>query len=292
MEGISPASSGEGGVRVREGIVSGIFYPDDPKELAREVDALIRESGRMRMDAAAIVSPHAALCYSGSLQAKAFCAARSRTIRTVVLLGPRHRPDEPTAFLPESAYFRSPLGDITVDLGLVEEIESLGTFYERNDIPHMEEHAIEVQLPFIQRLYPDAAILPIILGSGSGALVEQLALDLDVVLGERLDACLFVAVSNLGAASSLEDAAAASEAFLSAMMSAQPGQGAALSGARGVCGADCIRTLMLSKSLSGRRLELLGRSDSTMVDPTCAESLSAWSDLDGEVVEYGALAFY
>jgi hypothetical protein len=270
--------------KIRESLVAGLFYPDDPQELSKAIDLLVKESGRVRMDAAALIVPHASLPFSGLLQARALSAARSRRIKTIVLLGPRHRPDESAVFLPESGIFRTPLGDLSVDAALAEELESCGTFFAADDIPHLEEHAIEVQLPFIQRLYPEAAILPLILSSLSAGMVERTAACLDMVLEERLKETLLVAVSNLGQS-------ALTFPLVADPRTMDPGVPGG-NFADEACGIDCIRVLRGMACLENLEMEELGRSDSRKIDPQGNWGDQAGQDARASVVEYGAFAFY
>jgi AmmeMemoRadiSam system protein B len=187
-------------VRIREPIVQGIFYPDTGEELERQVSKYLREAEEelvIQTGASAIISPHAGYPFCGRFIASAFLAAAQREIETVVILAPVHREPEDAIFLTESKYFATPMGRIEVDDDIASELEACSTRIYRNDIPHLEEHAIEVQLPFIQHLFPNARIVPILMGRATETNVRLLAKALDATFFETTDSTLFVVSSNL-----------------------------------------------------------------------------------------------
>jgi len=118
--------------------------------------------------ARAIIAPHGAWEISGSLAGAAFASAAGRvggkSPARVVVMGPMHNGQEKGIFLSNSHSFQTPLGDITVDQeasGWLEAYSPLITVY---DIPHLHEHSIEVLLPFVKYFFPNASIVPILMG--------------------------------------------------------------------------------------------------------------------------------
>jgi hypothetical protein len=163
---------------VREPCAAGTFYPKDPEELATVVDRLLSQA-ECRLepdrDLRALVSPHARLPYSGSVAAEAYVCLRNRPISTVVFVGPDHYVGfEGVAVYPAGA-FRTPLGDVWVDEELAELFLEGGPEIRAAPEAHRKEHAIEVQLPFLQRVLPGARIVPILMGFRSRSNVEILA---------------------------------------------------------------------------------------------------------------------
>ena len=185
--------------KIREPIVEGLFYPDKAKELRCLVEKLLETAGQPRGAACALISPHAAFEKAGPCMAHAYLAAAGRAIRRVFLIGPVHREPEDAIFLPESSGFRTPLGDCEVDLAAVETLLSCGTRFVVNDIPHLEEHCLEAQLPFIQFLFPEASIVPILVGKPSKGNARLLAQALHMAEEGRRQESLFVATANIQA---------------------------------------------------------------------------------------------
>jgi AmmeMemoRadiSam system protein B len=282
-------------VRIRDPIVSGIFYPEEPVELKNSVDAYLKKVGRIRMDALAVVSPHAGIAYSGSVQAKALAAARSRRIENVVILSPRHKSGDSLIFLPESDFFSTPFGKIRVARELLAEIESCGTVFTVDDIPHMEEHAIEVQLPFIARLFPDAAIVPLILGSSERVIARSASRALELVFSDRLETTLFVVSSNLSRGPEAQEAQKSSIAFIK---DAERGDGESILISAGItgaaCGAQCLAALSSCAFMRGRKMETLCLDNSASAKGK-EGSNSAQGEppsLGEDIVVYAALAYY
>ncbi len=152
---------------VRPPAVAGTFYPGDPAELAALVDALL-EDARARAapsDAKAIVVPHAGYVYSGPIAATAYAAIQHRRdqITRVVLLGPAHRVPLRGLALPSVDAFRTPLGDVAIDTATRDAMrDHAGVVID--DRPHSEEHSLEVELPFLQRVVRSFTLVPLVVG--------------------------------------------------------------------------------------------------------------------------------
>jgi len=182
---------------VREPVVEGIFYPEKREELSDLVSSLISRSSAVPAAAPAIVTPHASLSYSGETMSAAFKRAAGQEHSSVVLIGPVHRDEEPLLIFPESRAFRTPLGTCEVDEALCSELLESTETAVQDDIPHLEEHCIEIQLPFVQYLFPKARILPILMGSTTESTVCALR-DTIRHAAERLgDRGLVVVSSNM-----------------------------------------------------------------------------------------------
>ncbi len=151
------------------------------------------------------MSPHGSYERCGSIIAAAFKAAGNSTPERIVLIGPVHREETDSVILPESDRFRTALGDLDVDQESVEALLSCGTKFIRNDIPHLEEHCIEVQLPFVRTLFPKSTIVPILLGKVTKANVKSLSHGLFVVFGTSLVKTLFVVSANFSGLRNAED---------------------------------------------------------------------------------------
>ena len=231
--------------------------------------------------AGGIISPHAAYEYSGEVAAAAFRAASARRIETAVLLGPVHRDPTNELVLPESASFQTPLGTVAVDQELVEELMDCGTRFRRNDIPHLEEHCLEVQLPFLQLLFPRAAIVPILMGTPSLANVRLLASALQLLISRDPSSILLVVSANMSSYLRPADTPDEIERLLALILECD-WQGiveAAGRGQIGTCGSGCIATLLALSGLLGTRVEVLRRKTSAEV-----------AKGDPSVVHYAAVA--
>ena len=198
--------------KIREPIVEGIFYCADELSLENEVKNLLGIPTETRSDAFAIISPHAGYSFCGSSMAAGFQSAAERHIDNVVLISPVHREPADEIYLTESSKYRTPLGLVDVNVESVNELESCSTRFIRNDIPHLEEHGIEVQLPFVQHIFPEAAIVPILLGRATMSNARILARALEAVFSDVYERTLIIVSSNL--CSHCDEDTAASETSL------------------------------------------------------------------------------
>ena len=169
---------------VRPAAVAGTFYPASPRELAREVDDLLGQSaggGLAPGFPKALIVPHAGYVYSGGVAAEAYDRLRPARgiVRRVVLLGPCHRVPVRGLALPEAAAFATPLGQVPIDREAVASLAGLPQVVVSSAV-HAEEHALEVQLPFLQRVLGEFSLVPLAVGA---AMPEQVAEVIDRLWG-------------------------------------------------------------------------------------------------------------
>jgi AmmeMemoRadiSam system protein B/AmmeMemoRadiSam system protein A len=161
---------------VRPPAVAGFFYPASARELSHAVDGYLAEAGSTGRRALpkAIIVPHAGYVYSAPVAAPAYAALRQAAdrIRRVVLLGPAHRVAVRGLAAPRAAAFRTPLGDVPIDRAAIEAIAGLPQVEHRDDA-HRDEHCLEVQLPFLQRLLRDFTLVPLVVGGATPDAVAQ-----------------------------------------------------------------------------------------------------------------------
>lgn len=156
----------------RPAAMAGLFYPANPEQLQSDLDVLLREADsehhHLDQAAKALIVPHAGYVYSGSVAAKAYASLRTSAgrIRKVVLLGPAHRVAFRGLALPTHDRFATPLGEVEIDLAGIERLLALPQVCQRDDA-YDEEHAIEVQLPFLLNTLDHFSLLPILVGDAS-----------------------------------------------------------------------------------------------------------------------------
>lgn len=168
--------------RPRRPAVAGLFYPDDPRELAAEVRRHVREAGPATGPVPkAIIAPHAGYVYSGAVAGRVYArlAPARATIRRVVLVGPSHRVPFRGLAVPTADVFTTPLGPVPVDREGVEHALALPWVVERDDA-HAGEHSLETQLPFLQEVLDDFSLVPLAAGDAEA---EEVASVLDALWG-------------------------------------------------------------------------------------------------------------
>jgi AmmeMemoRadiSam system protein B len=158
---------------VRPAAVAGLFYPDDPTTLARTVDGLLeRALPPPHADGEwpkLVVAPHAGYAYSGAVAASAYATLAGAPIERIVLLGPAHRVFVHGVAHPEVDALATPLGEMAID---GDALTGAGIRGVRR--AHAGEHSLEVQLPFLQRLFPRARVIPVLVGDADPSYVADL----------------------------------------------------------------------------------------------------------------------
>jgi len=153
-------------MRIREPAVAGLFYPTDPAQLRAAIRGYLDDArGHAPSVPVALIAPHAGYVYSGPIAGSAYAslAALRGQLDRVVLLGPAHRVLLQSLAIPSVDALRTPLGLVRVDTAAREQLARL-PFVTIDDLPHRREHALEVQLPFVQEVLGDVPVLPIVVG--------------------------------------------------------------------------------------------------------------------------------
>jgi AmmeMemoRadiSam system protein B len=180
---------------LRPPAAAGRFYPDDPTELARQIALFVPSAEEPLRSAIACIVPHAGYRYSGHVAGAVY--ARLKLPRRFLLLGPRHFPrGKPQAILSEGAW-QTPLGRVEIDSELARKIRRAYPALSEDGVAHQTEHALEVQLPFLQSLSSDFRFVPIALGPTDFIQWESLGHALAEVLRQQHDPVLMIASSDM-----------------------------------------------------------------------------------------------
>ena len=157
----------------REPAVAGLFYPSDVDELNTLVEQLLENAPQHPSIPKALIVPHAGYLYSGSTAAAAYktLAPLRNKIHKVVLLGPSHHVAFQGIANSNAEQFSTPLGLIKQNRDEVARISQL-PMVEHNEAAHLQEHSLEVQLPFLQHSLSDFTLIPLVVGD---APIEQVA---------------------------------------------------------------------------------------------------------------------
>jgi AmmeMemoRadiSam system protein B/AmmeMemoRadiSam system protein A len=162
---------------VRPAAVAGLFYSGDARSLAVELDRLLGgvEQAEPRLGfPKALVVPHAGYVYSGPVAARAYeeLGPARGIVKRVVLLGPAHRVPVRGLAVPSATAFATPLGEVAVDAEALRAVRGLPQVAE-SDAAHALEHSLEVQLPFLQKVFGEFRLAPFAVGMASVAEVAQ-----------------------------------------------------------------------------------------------------------------------
>ena len=181
---------------IRLPAVAGRFYPDDPGHLRSAVDSLLAGAGEeKKIRARACLVPHAGYVYSGRVAGEVY--RRMEIPGRVILLGPRHFPRGAAFAILSDGAWQTPLGMAPIDRHLAEEILRAFPPLREDAVAHSAEHSLEVQLPFLQRLVPLFAFVPIVIGPAQWEPLEALGHALAGVIAAEREPVLLVASSDM-----------------------------------------------------------------------------------------------
>lgn len=249
---------------------AGQFYPGDAAALAHSVDALLAAWPPAAPGPApwAALVPHAGYVYSGACAAAAFAQCAALPIARVLLMGPNHHRALRGIGLSREPSWETPLGSLPIDLAAVDALLAGGPPFGLAEDALAREHALEVQLPFLQRCLPGACLLPLLVGPLTPA-EREVALARLAALAAPGD--FWLVTSDL---SHYHDAEAAERLDAEAARRIAAGDAAGFarslaSGAAEACGAEPLLLLLgeqARRSASGAgRIALLDRRDSSPV---------------------------
>lgn len=168
----------------RQPAVSGLFYPAEPEALRRQMRYLFERAPRKQIAGTirGVVAPHAGYVYSGVTAAAGYNLLRGRSFGTVVVISPSHRDSfSGVSVYPGDAY-ETPLGTVRIDTALRKELLNACPLAAATEAGHREEHAVEVQLPFLQEVLGDFMLLPIVMGEQDRRTCLELGLALGGIL--------------------------------------------------------------------------------------------------------------
>jgi hypothetical protein len=278
---------------VREAAVAGLFYPKDAAALGKLIEALLANVKEGPIEnLRGLICPHAGYEFSGQTAAVSYKLLVGRDVKTAVVLAPSHYCLFEGAFLPRTDAYRTPLGLVPLS-PKADELAKVSPFtstpqcrVERpgwwrqspmtapadgQDLPDTWEHAVEVQVPFLQRVLKDFTLVPVIYGNVDPA---EVAKAIEPVLDDKT---IVIASSDLSHFYPYDEARKLDDRCLTAVCTLDIER----MKDQEACGKAPIQTLMHLAKSKGWRARFLDYRNS--------------GDTAGDknrVVGYGAIAFY
>jgi hypothetical protein len=204
-----PVAGFAGGGGVREPILAGRWYEGNRSALAASVEAYL--AGKERPDVpvpegaaearewaargrapVAVIVPHAGHVYSGECAGQAFRLLEASSYRRVILIGPSHSVPFRGAALPDENAFSTPLGAVPLDRSAIDRLKNVEGFQV---LPraHAQEHSLEIEIPFLQKVLPAGfELVPIVIGGLDDAAAQSIAR----AIGELWDRETLVTISS------------------------------------------------------------------------------------------------
>ena len=174
--------------KIRKPAVAGLFYPENATELEQQIALLLSENKTIKKynNIVGIVAPHAGYIYSGACAATAYNIIKENTeFETAIILSPSHHKYFEGSCIYDGDAYETPLGEIHINKAIAKYIVDNCESVFFGEEGHKEEHALEVQLPFIQSITDYCDIVPIVIGDQSLSNLKELSLILSELVDER-----------------------------------------------------------------------------------------------------------
>jgi len=157
---------GPGRGSVRPAAVAGTFYPADPEELKRQLEGFLLRVPEVEVQGqvVAVIAPHAGYVYSGQVAAHTHSFLRDMVFDTAVIIGHDSHARGIVAILSPADHYETPLGRLPVYRDMVAALTASHRGIITHKGAHAREHTVEMQLPFLQVLGKECAVVPVLFG--------------------------------------------------------------------------------------------------------------------------------
>lgn len=163
----------------KQPFAAGRFYPAGKDELTNSLSDLFADCKKTteKWHVRAIICPHAGYVFSGKIAAAAFSAIPANSVyKNIFVIGSSHRMSFEGASVYNTGDYITPLGSMAVNREIANKLKSENKAFDFPTDAHLEEHSIEVQLPFIQYYFKNPpTIVPIIIGTNNEIILKQIA---------------------------------------------------------------------------------------------------------------------
>lgn len=183
---------------IHKSTIAGSWYPGHPATLTHDIRSYLEKATLPPLTGkpVALVTPHAGYTYSGPVAGYAYKAVEGRAYTRVVVISPSHRAYFPFLSLWAQGGYATPLGVVEIDAEFCSRLMQASHDIQADQRPHLDEHALEIQLPFLQTVLGTFKLCPIIMGQQHMSLCRELATVLARCIEDPLDT-LVVASSDL-----------------------------------------------------------------------------------------------
>jgi AmmeMemoRadiSam system protein B len=164
-------------MKIRHQQVAGYFYPAEKDKLQKDISLMLQlaKTEKSFDKIFGIISPHAGYVYSGRTAAYAYNLLKNKNYKTVIIISPSHSEYFPGISIYDGDAYETPLGIVEIDQAVTDKLVENSKTIFRGVQGHRKEHALEVQIPFLQSVLTNFKIVPIVMGDQSKRFVDELA---------------------------------------------------------------------------------------------------------------------
>ncbi len=172
-------------MKIRQPAVAGFFYPDKKNQLIDQLDFFFKKTKKINLNGKPkiLISPHAGIVYSGLVAAWGYRQLESFNQKKVFLLGTSHYAWFNYLALSGDDYWLTPLGEVTIDKEINEKM--IGKNIKIDDCPHQKEHSLELQLIFLQKMFSNFKIIPMMVSELNEELIKIIVKKISTVFDEE-----------------------------------------------------------------------------------------------------------
>lgn len=184
------------GKNIREPVAAGSFYPGNPDELSRLIERFLANAKLQNINnIISIVCPHAGYIYSGQVAAHSYKQISGMEYDSIIIIAPSHSEYFNFISVFDGDAYRTPLGTVNVDRERAQLLASKSPYIRLSFHGHLNEHSLEVQLPFLQVLFKDIKIVPVVMGQQNNQNINELGETIGTLF--RNDKILIIASTDL-----------------------------------------------------------------------------------------------
>jgi MEMO1 family protein len=250
---------------IRPSPIAGTWYEGNPKLLAAKIDKYLGDVQLPQLggEVAGVIAPHAGHQYSGAVAAHAFAVLRGLMPDLVVILSPFHNLSQFPLLVTKHEAYSTPLGNLEVDRSVLAEVQA-ALEIPITPIARDSEHSLEIELPFLQRIFAhEFKLLPLMIRSQDAATAQRLGGALGVVLKNKN--AILVASTDLSHFYDQKTANQLDEEMLKRFESFEPDSifEAEQSGRGFACGRAAVASVLwASRALGANRVKILQHATS------------------------------
>jgi AmmeMemoRadiSam system protein B/AmmeMemoRadiSam system protein A len=179
---------------IRNPVVAGQFYPASASQLRAMIEEFI-DAQVKKEEAIGLLVPHAGYQYSGSVAGATI--SRIKFKDTFIIIGPSHTGmGKPFSIMTEGVW-KTPLGEVAIDSELAQQIVAVSRYLQEDDRAHQQEHAVEVQIPFLQYFKSDIRIVPIILTYAPASVYKEIGREIAGAIKELKREAVIIASGDM-----------------------------------------------------------------------------------------------
>jgi hypothetical protein len=162
---------------LKKSVIAGSWYPGNPTILKKDIENYFNSVPYLELEGEVVglIAPHAGYTYSGQVAASAYNLVRGKKYDAVIIVGPSHRVAFHGVSIFSTGGYETPLGIVPVAEELAKKIKILSKTVV--DIPeaHLQEHSVEIQLPFLQVALGNFSFIPLVMGDQGANTCQELA---------------------------------------------------------------------------------------------------------------------